>query len=94
MHADDPSFCTNSIGFIVFGINLSQFFFYLLNVAKRDHLFTKAWVCVVLIFTAASTFYQVKVNWIFSIALYGKTASDNPSIISGNVVALYSVVVM
>lgn len=84
------------LGFILYGVVVCQFVTYLQVLARKDHILTTALVCVVAIFTSAANFYQVYFNWTFSIAL---TSSDpnkykTRSIINGNIVVMYSTVVM
>lgn len=84
------------LGFILYGVVVCQFVTYLQVLARKDHVLTTALVCVVAIFTSAANFYQVYFNWTFSIAL---TSSDpnkykTRSIINGNIVVMYSTVVM
>lgn len=89
-----PLFEPYRICFIVYGINIYQVVDYYHTFGKRDPLLTKAWVLSVMIMNSTSSFYQVYYEWIFSITSFEANTTDAPSVASGNVVVLYSVVVM
>lgn len=84
---------SHRLAFILYGVNCYQFFTYLTGLAKSDPSLTKSWVSIVMFLNSCATFHQVYFNWSFSIDFFGSSARAT-SIVNGNVVILYSVVVM
>lgn len=83
-----------SIAFILYGVNISQFAEYHFSLAKRDHIYTKLWVSVVFILNTAAVFYCVYFDWSFSITGFTSGATGQLAAVNGNLVSLYSVVIM
>lgn len=85
-----------SIGWIMYGVVLCLFVQYIRAFFGRDHLVTKVWACLIMALTSAASFYQVYFDWIFSINTLSdikfRRSVDSP--VNGNVVVLYSSVVM
>lgn len=84
----------HSVGFIILGINICQSTFYFQNLAKRDHILTRAWAFIIGILTLASVLFQTYINWLYSIDSFIAGSTNHASVAIGTTVVLYSTVIM
>lgn len=62
--------------------------------SKKDPYLARIWVIIVMVFNSAAVCYSVYFDWIYSIISFTTSQSALPSVVNGNLVILYSTVVM
>jgi len=78
----------------MFGVNLHQTRNYLIVSAKADPLLIRFWILVVMLMNAAATFYQINVDWMYSIDWFTWEVVQKTGPTNGNSTVLYSVIIM